>query len=76
MLIGIDTSGKLGQMPIGLGTVKLVKSGILDEIKAKAGERKKILTRRRRIKASDLVGQEIDYSFFRIDMPKSSTLLN
>ncbi|MBU4445412.1 hypothetical protein KJ656_10065, partial [bacterium] len=38
-------------------------------------KRKKILTRRRRIKASDLVGQEIDYSFFRIDMPKSSTLL-
>jgi len=75
MLIGIDTSGKLGQLPIGLGAVKLVKSGILDEIKAKAGKRKKILTRRRRIKAADLVGQEIDYSLYLIDMPKSSTLL-
>lgn len=75
MLIGIDTSGKIGQLPIGLGAVKLVSSGILDEIKAKAGERKKILTRRRRIKASDLVEQEIEYSFSRINMPKSSTLL-
>lgn len=75
MLIGIDTSGKIGQLPIGFGAVKLVNGGILDEIKAKAGERKKILTRRRRIKASDLVEQEIEYSFSHISMPKSSTLL-
>ncbi len=75
MLIGIDTSGKIGQLPIGLGAVRLVKSGILDEIKAKAGERKKILTKRRRIKAVDLVGQEINFSLSCSDMPKSSTLL-
>ncbi|VVB95541.1 Uncharacterised protein [uncultured archaeon] len=75
MLIGIDTSGKIGQLPIGFGAVKLVNSGILDEIKTKAGKRKKILTRRRRIKAADLVEEEIEYSVSRINMPKSSTLL-
>lgn len=75
MLIGIDTSGKLGQMPMSLGAVKLIRNGLLDKIKAKAGERKKILTRRRRIKATDLIYQEVDYSISLIDMPKSSTLL-
>jgi len=75
MLIGIDTSGKIGQLPLALGAIKLIKSGALDGIKAKAGERKKILTRRRRIKATDLVRQEINYSFSRINMPRSSTLL-
>ena len=75
MLIGIDTSGKIGQLPIGLGAVKLVNGGVLDEIKTNAGKRKKILTRRRRIKASDLVEQEIEYSVSSINMPKSSTLL-
>lgn len=81
-IIGVDTSGKLGQFPVFIGVVKTKKSGILDEIRKSVSKRKLIVSKRRRVNVNYLTKKEIktlisnvDYSVFVLSSPVFSNCL-
>jgi hypothetical protein len=69
-VIGLDTSGRLGQFPVVIACVKLEKKTfILDELRNKIRRRHKALSSRKVIKARDLTNDELRWFIKRIDFP-------
>ncbi len=60
MIIGIDTSGKLNQLPMWVAAVKQMRGGLLEELKKSVGKRLPIVLRRRRLDGKYLNQKEIE----------------
>ena len=61
MLIGVDTSGKIGEGNLFAAAVVFEKSDIMVKLREKVAKRHQALANRRRIKASDLKKNELEW---------------
>jgi len=59
MIVAVDTSGKIDQLPMWIGVVKPIRRGILDNLRKSVGERVPVLLTRRRLDGKYLNQEEI-----------------
>lgn len=81
MIIGVDTSGKIGDFPLYVSAVKM-KSPILEDLKKSVGKRKLVFLTRRKLDARylnnsevELLLQSIDYSLYLMSSNIFSSVL-
>ncbi|KXB00437.1 hypothetical protein AKJ42_00670 [candidate division MSBL1 archaeon SCGC-AAA261C02] len=60
MIFGVDTSGKINQLPMWVGVVKPKRRGILEELKKSVARRKPVISARRRLNGRYLNQGEIE----------------
>ena len=60
MIVGIDTSGKIDQLPMWIGVVRPMQRGILDNLRKSVGGRAPVLLARRRLDGKYLNQEEIE----------------